>query len=93
MNIQRSIELHRKPWKEEDKPNPIMIDVDAIIGFEEGHVFTKNIDFGVEESYDCIMDKINDVKPAKDHGFEYRQDVYKTAMAFLAERLFKNVTD
>ena len=87
MNIQRSIELHRKPWKEEDKPKPIMIDVDEIIGFEEGHVFTKNIDFGVEESYDCIMDKINEVGENK-RSLNHFEEVHTEAMAFLAGKIF-----
>ena len=87
MNIQRSIELHRKPWKEEDEPKPIMIDVDEIIGFEEGHVFTKNIDFGVEESYDCIMDKINEVGENK-RSLNHFEEVHTEAMAFLAGKIF-----
>lgn len=88
MNIQRSIVLHRKPWKEEDKPNPIMIDVDAIIGFEEGHVFTKNIDFAVEESYDCIVDKINEVGENK-RSLNHFEEVHTEAMAFLAGKIFR----
>ena len=93
MNIHNSIELHKKSWEEGGKSQPFMIDVDQIIGFEDGRVFAERTVFDVEESYDCIMDKISDVAPAPNHGFEYKQDVYKTAMAFLAERLFKNVAD
>ena len=87
MNIQRSIELHRKPIGKDYEAKPLMIDADVIIGFEDGCVFTMQCGFDVEESYDCIKDKINEVGENK-RSLNHFEEVHTEAMAFLAGKIF-----
>lgn len=91
MNIRRSIELHRKPIGKDYEAKPLMIDADVIIGFEDGCVFTMQCGFDVEESYDCIKNKINELPPLQDEdkrSLRHFEEVHTEAMAFLAGKIF-----